>query len=140
MKYASLSLITLYLCGAFAIGCGSSRPHSVDVDSGPGPQTDMGPGHDSGPSPGTDMGITPPRDTGPLPPHDTGPLPPHDSGGGGRMCTPSCTSDAQCQGTCPNAPPSSVNCCMAGHCYVSHTAMCPAPVGHDSGSGGCGGG
>jgi hypothetical protein len=55
---------------------------------------------------------------------------PRDTGG---HCPSSCTSDLQCQSSCP-ASPGGTNCCdrLSGVCYVS-TTMCPAAM-PDSGT------
>jgi hypothetical protein len=55
---------------------------------------------------------------------------PRDTGG---RCPSSCTSDLQCQSSCP-ASPGGTNCCdrLSGICYVS-TGICPAST-PDSGT------
>jgi hypothetical protein len=135
MKYASLSLVTLFMLGAFAIGCGNSRPHTVDNDVGPA--SDMGTGgRDTGPLGGNDTG-TATHDTGSAG-HDSGPG--HDAGHStGSMCTPNCSTDNDCMSTCPAAASGHSYCCRMNTCYLSSTMTCPA-TGHDSGGGGgCGG-
>jgi hypothetical protein len=48
------------------------------------------------------------------------------SGGGGGTCVPSCSSDSDCQNSCPPVA-GGVNCCdsMSGMCFPSQTAACP---------------
>ena len=94
----------------------------------------------------TDTGVKadesgPPSDTGGSPTDDTG-APTDDTGSptddtgsdGGGVCTPKCTTDFDCDSTCPAASSGNANCCdtATGVCYVSATA-CPAPTSPDSG-------
>ena len=52
---------------------------------------------------------------------------------GSSSCTVACTTDAQCQNSCP-AVTNASNCCDAsGVCYVSNTLTCPVPF--DGGAG-----
>ena len=51
-----------------------------------------------------------------------------DSGDGGpRICTSGCTSNVQCQSTCPAPPANSVNCCdrPSGICFAMNGNVCP---------------
>jgi hypothetical protein len=52
------------------------------------------------------------------------------SGGssGGGTCASNCTSDQECQNSCPAAPSGSVNCCDVGSgtCMMMNQATCPA--------------
>ncbi len=45
----------------------------------------------------------------------------------GRVCIAHCTSDLECQSTCPNAPGHGVNCCdfPSGVCFLASPGMCP---------------
>ncbi len=44
-------------------------------------------------------------------------------------CVPSCSSDTDCENSCP-AVPNGVNCCdtSTGICYAYASSVCPAPV------------
>jgi hypothetical protein len=52
-----------------------------------------------------------------------------DSGNQGGQCVPSCTSDLDCQNSCPNVP-NGINCCdtATGICYANAASSCPVPV------------
>jgi len=45
------------------------------------------------------------------------------------QCVPTCTSDQDCENSCP-AVPNGVNCCdtSTGICYAFASSTCPAPV------------
>ena len=57
----------------------------------------------------------------------------HDGGGGG-ACMANCTTDSECQNTCPMAPNGGTNCCDVGSgvCFASSSSTCPAN-GNDAG-------
>ncbi len=69
---------------------------------------------------------------------DSGPAPvAHDSGGGSKAdtsakdagkCVAQCTSDSECQNSCPVVT-SGINCCdtTTGTCYPASTSTCPVP-------------
>jgi len=69
--------------------------------------------------------------------HDSGTAN-HDSAtadtGGGMVCMANCTSDSECQSSCPPAPNNGVNCCDIGSgvCFASSQSTCPMS-GADSG-------
>ncbi len=48
------------------------------------------------------------------------------TGSSGGMCPSSCTTDAQCQATCPAAP-GALNCCdtVTNACFTSAASVCP---------------
>lgn len=96
------------------------------MDTGTIPVPDTGPRVDTG-APRPDTGAPRP-DTG-TPRPDTG-VPRADAG----MCTATCTSDSACTSACGAVPGGGIRCCdtSTSRCFVSHTAMCPAP-GHDAG-------
>jgi len=139
---------------AIVAACGGSQGTAilgddggVLEDTGTGPRVDTGTQHtpDTGttttPDTGTttvDSGGTP--DTG-VPPTDTGTgdtaVPP--SGDAGGACPSSCTTDSDCQATCP-AVPMALNCCdtVTSACFTSASAQCPdqTSTSADSGSSG----
>ena len=90
----------------------------------------------------TDLGV---RDAGPrpdgfVPPADLGSvdLGPVDLGRPdlGRRCVPTCSTDADCQASCPaNPTPTLPVCCDrgTGTCFNSSVAMCPSPTPADAG-------
>ena len=45
------------------------------------------------------------------------------------QCVPTCTSDDDCSGSCPEVP-NGVNCCdtSTGICYAYSASVCPAPI------------
>ena len=45
------------------------------------------------------------------------------------QCVPSCTSDTDCQNSCPSVP-NGINCCdtATGICYANASSSCPVPV------------
>ena len=45
------------------------------------------------------------------------------------QCVPSCTSDTDCQNSCPSVP-NGINCCdtATGICYANASSTCPVPV------------
>lgn len=53
--------------------------------------------------------------------------------GGGMTCVAQCTTDQDCQSTCP--PVSGANCCAMGVCYVE-PAACPSQTTTGTGVGG----
>lgn len=60
----------------------------------------------------------------------------HDSGsGGGNQCVGHCTSDQDCQNSCPSLP-NGVMCCdvPSGSCYGSQTPQCPTSNTTDGGN------
>lgn len=131
MKLASISVVSvsLLLCmGALGLGCSSGRT-THPSDTGPAPR-DMGMviiPDTGGPRPDTGGGGTPdtgvgPRDMG-ITVRDTGPR--TDAG----TCTATCSSDSQCTAACGAVPGGGIRCCdtSTSRCFVSHTAMCPAP-------------
>jgi hypothetical protein len=85
---------------------------------------------DTGISPGTtyDVYVAPTADTGTV---ITG----GDGSTGGGQCMPNCTSDQDCQSTCP-AVAGALNCCdtTSGVCFTSSESACPDTSG--SGEGG----
>jgi hypothetical protein len=127
-SFLAFALVTLV--AACAGGREAPRtPAPLDFgvrDMGPRPDgfvpgTDLGPGVDLGPAP-VDMG-TGPVDLG----RDLGPT---------RRCVPTCSTDADCQASCPpNPTPSLPVCCDrgTGTCFNSSVAMCPAPMTGDAG-------
>jgi len=54
--------------------------------------------------------------------------------GGGQQCVQSCTSDLDCQNSCPTVPQGE-NCCdtSTGICYAYSSTTCPVPVSGDAG-------
>ncbi len=54
--------------------------------------------------------------------------------GGGGVCMANCTSDTECQNTCPMAPNNGTNCCDVGSgvCFASSSSTCPVN-GNDAG-------
>ncbi|HEY1960747.1 MAG TPA: hypothetical protein VGH28_34280 [Polyangiaceae bacterium] len=50
-------------------------------------------------------------------------------GNDNNQCVPSCTSDQDCESSCPSVP-NGVNCCdtSTGICYAFASSVCPAPV------------
>jgi hypothetical protein len=58
--------------------------------------------------------------------------------GNGKACKANCTSDAECQSTCPPAPNNGLNCCDRGSgvCFASSTGTCTTSTGGDGGSNG----
>jgi hypothetical protein len=58
---------------------------------------------------------------------DTGSSSDTGKGDGAKVCVKPCTSNADCDASCPAAPASSYNCCdtATGICYVS-AGFCPA--------------
>lgn len=63
-----------------------------------------------------------------VPPTDAGRDGGRDAASGGTMCVARCTSDSQCQTSCPAAAGGGTNCCDrgTGTCYPYRFAMCPA--------------
>lgn len=49
--------------------------------------------------------------------------------GSQQQCVSQCTSDTDCENSCPNVP-NGVNCCdtSTGICYAYSSTVCPAPV------------
>jgi hypothetical protein len=109
VRLAILSTLAISLLAASALtGCAS--------DSAP---TNEGNPLDDGGGTGTDASSIS---------YDSGnPNPGNDSGNGGQ-CVSHCTSDLDCQNSCPAVTGGS-NCCdvPTGHCYASPTATCPTP-------------
>jgi len=68
------------------------------------------------------------------PSHDSSADSAHDSGDAGRVCIAHCTSDYECQSTCPMPPGMGINCCdiPSGVCFAATMGMCPIVV-HDAG-------
>ena len=62
------------------------------------------------------------------------------TGTGGSACPSSCTTDSECQATCP-ASPGALNCCDAVTmaCFTSASTVCPDMQGTGSSSGTGGG-
>jgi hypothetical protein len=82
---------------------------------------------------GNDVTDSGPRDTW-TPPVDTGPP---DTGSSGGMCVDSCSSDTQCQSSCPAAPSGMVYCCSSardGVCYINMGTTCPGSSTDDAGT------
>jgi hypothetical protein len=131
MKLASISVVLGALLLSFAMGCSSGRT-SHPTDTGVHPPMDAGRVVVPDTGPPTDTGSVGPRDTGTLP-RDTGGTTVRDTGGGG-ACTITCTSDSMCASSCGAVPGGGIRCCdrSTSHCFVSHTATCPA-AGSDSG-------
>ncbi len=52
----------------------------------------------------------------------------NDSGQQGQ-CVTNCTSDTDCQNSCPNVP-NGINCCdtATGVCYANASSTCPVPI------------
>lgn len=139
------------LAVVFGPGCGSNAAITYGVDGNviddAGPDTngvhiispDSG-HHSSGsstsygqPDTGTtttnpDTGTTTNPDTGIIGQPDTSP---------GQTCATTCTTNAECQSSCPAAPTGSINCCdtATSACFQSATSACPGSTPtHDSGS------
>ena len=57
--------------------------------------------------------------------------------GGGSQCTSQCTSDQDCQNSCPDPGQGGLNCCdsQTGICYVESSSTCPSPPDASSGGG-----
>ena len=94
MKLSSLVIIALAL-GAFAAGCASGTDPGDDFDAGRLVGVDTGPGG--------------PRVDAAGPPRDAGIDARFDAGQDAGVCVPTCTSDFDCQNSCP-ANPLGVNC------------------------------
>lgn len=115
-RAASASFMVLGLLTA----CASTGDATVDEgDAG------VGSGHDA-----AGLDVVSHSDTG-TPNNDSGTT--ADTGGGG-VCKANCTSDTDCQSTCPAAPNNGVNCCDIGSgvCFASSQSTCPAS-GSDAG-------
>lgn len=56
--------------------------------------------------------------------------------GGGKQCVAHCTSDTDCQNSCPPAPNNGINCCdtSSGVCFGSTASTCAPAGGGDAGS------
>ena len=50
-------------------------------------------------------------------------------GGSTTSCVPTCSTDQDCQNSCP-AVPNGINCCdtSTGICYAYASQVCPAPI------------
>ncbi len=118
--------------GAMGCASGSDTPDSgaliPQVDAGHTYNFDSGAPtiHDSGPPPGHDAG-------GFHPVVDAGHTTVHDAGGGA-TCVPTCSSNTDCQTSCPTFT-SAVTCCdSSSHtCYMYTGSMCPASGGTSDG-------
>lgn len=122
------------LLSAAATACAANgEPDVGDGDDAGGPVTDSGgygggdstSGGDSASS-GYDSGSS---DTGTTT-YDTGTT---DTGTTTGVCTPSCTSDQECESSCPAAPSGGTNCCdtSSGVCFANTSSTCPASGGND---------
>ena len=58
-----------------------------------------------------------------------------DSGGPAKVCVQGCTTDNECQSSCPAAP-NGIYCCdvKSGICYAPAESTCPAPNSDDAGA------
>ena len=104
MKHLILSVALL--ASLAATGCAASA--ETDDDGGP---TNEDAGLKADANKGNDSGNTQ-----------------QDSGSQGQ-CVPTCTSDQDCENSCPLVP-NGVNCCdtSTGICYAFASTTCPAPV------------
>ena len=133
MKLATLtaSVLAVLACGS-VLGCSSGRTTPPDTGAR---VTDTGGLRDTPFSP-IDAPIPMTPDS-PFIGTDS-PPPRTDTGRPGTMCVATCTSDSQCQTSCP-ANPLGANCCdtIAGVCYAAMVAVCPASMpGDDAGGSG----
>ena len=114
-------------------------------DTGTTPRIDTGvatPDTGRGATPDTGSGSTP--DTGSTGTPDTGIVTTKDGSGGGGVCVSSCTTNTECQSSCP-AIAGALNCCDAVTmaCFQSAATACPGEtmvedgghgmMGHDGG-------
>jgi hypothetical protein len=135
---SSMVLGLIVACG------GGDATGGFGGDAGGGPTPDTG-GHVI---PGTDTGTTGSQDVG-VGSNDTGVVSTGDTGTGtgagdapSGTCAPNCSSDSDCQSTCP-AVSGALNCCDPGSgvCFTSSESVCPdqVPEGGTSGTGSGGG-
>jgi hypothetical protein len=121
----SLAVTACAANGDPEVGDGEDDAGGEPTDAGGGGYSDTSSGHDSG-STGYDSATG--YDTGPTN-EDTGA---EDTGTTG-VCTPSCTSDSECENSCPAAPSGGINCCdtSSGVCFANTSSTCPASGGND---------
>lgn len=127
MKYTTASKYAFAIGALFvAVACSSeSKKPSADEDESSNTDdsnTDDGTGNDDGTSGDTtNPGTTDPGTTDP----------------GNQVCTPSCTSDSDCQSTCPSTGGATACCDLSTNtCFNSTEATCPAPASDDAGADG----
>jgi hypothetical protein len=126
VKYASLALVALALIPATAVGaCASGGANQAvggaDGSGGAGDGVTTG-GSEVTTGSGGGGGAGGAQSAGTM---STGS---GDTDGG--TCVSKCTTDDECQKSCPSGG-TNPTCCdmMTGHCFVSTTAICPMPKG-----------
>lgn len=125
MKYTTASRYAFAIGALFiAVACSSeSKKPSADEEESSNTDdsnTDDGNGNDNG-NGTTDPGTTDPGTTDP----------------GNQVCTPSCTSDSDCQSTCPSTGGATACCDLSAHtCFNTTEAACPVPATDDAGADG----